>query len=65
MEYLADVLDLANGAHQHGDPNAPYRDEIAFTAAAFVAAGASSYRRFFLRWHFLHSGSFSALRLFA
>jgi hypothetical protein len=28
MEYVADVLDLANGAHQYGDADATDGDEI-------------------------------------
>jgi len=29
VEYLADLLDLSDGSHQHGDANAPGGDEVA------------------------------------
>ena len=33
LEYMADVLDLTDGAHQHGDANTADRDEIAAAPA--------------------------------
>ena len=41
VECLADVRDLSNGSHQHGDANAPGRDEV---AAAIVATNSRSRR---------------------